>query len=222
MNRVIGAILPLAIAVTISPLPIIAEVLLLFTTQPVRNAGAYLAGFLLGVAAALSVLVLAASALDLESSEPSSGAAIVQLALGILLLIAARRQFRSRPGAGEVAPQPTWMQGIESFTPGRSLGVGAAIGAANPKNVAVGIAAAAAITSAGLTTGETSIAIVIYVVIAGSGVAAPFVLTVIYCEKAHDILDGWKTWLGQNNAAVMTVLFLVFSVVLIGRGIAGL
>lgn len=56
MNGVIGAILPLAIAVTISPLPIIAEVLLLFTTQPVRNAGAYLAGFLLGVGAALSVL----------------------------------------------------------------------------------------------------------------------------------------------------------------------
>lgn len=141
--------------------------------------------------------------------------------LGILALIAARRQFRSRPGDGEVAPQPTWMQGIESFTPGRSLGVGGAIGAANPKNVAVGIAAAA-ITSAGLTTGATIIAIVIYVGIAGSGVAAPFVVTVIYREKAHDILDGWKTWLSQNNATVMTVLFLIFSVVLIGRGIAGL
>jgi maltodextrin utilization protein YvdJ len=48
------------------------------------------------------------------------------------------------------------------------------------------------------------------------------VVTVIYREKSHDILDGWKTWLSQNNAAVMTVLFLVFSVVLIGRGVAGI
>jgi hypothetical protein len=100
--------------------------------------------------------------------------------------------------------------------------VGAAIGAANPKNLAVGVAAAAAITSAGLSTGATLITIAIYVVIAGSGVAAPFVVTVIYREKSHDILDGWKTWLSQNNAAVMTVLFLVFSVVLIGRGVAGI
>jgi zinc transporter ZupT len=222
MNGVIGAILPLAVAVTISPLPIIAEVLLLFTGQPVRNAGAYLAGFLVGVAAVLSALVLATSALDLSTSEASSGGAVVQLVLGVLLLIAARRQFRSRPRDGEVAPQPTWMQGIESFTPGRSLAVGAAIGAANPKNVAVGIAAAAVVTSAGVTTTATIIAIVIYVVIAGSGVAAPFVVMAIYREKAHDILDGWKTWLSQNNAAMMTVLFLVFSVVLISRGIAGL
>jgi hypothetical protein len=170
----------------------------------------------------LSVLVLAVSTLDPSASEQSSGAAVVQLGLGILLLIAARRQFRSRPRDGEVAPQPKWMQGIESFTPGRSLAVGAAIGAANPKNLAVGVAAAAAITSAGLSTGATLITIAIYVVIAGSGVAAPFVVTVIYRETSHDILDGWKTWLSQNNAAVMTVLFLVFSVVLIGRGVAGI
>lgn len=222
MNGAIGAILPLAIAVTISPLPIIAEVLLLFTRQHVRNAGAYLAGFLVGVAAVLSVLVLAVSTLDPSASEQSSGAAVVQLVLGILLLIAARRQFRSRPRDGEVAPQPKWMQGIETFTPRRSLAVGAAIGAANPKNLAVGVAAAATITSAGLTTGATLITIAIYVIIAGSGVAAPFVVTVIYREKSHDILDGWKTWLSQNNAAVMTVLFLVFSVVLIGRGVAGI
>jgi hypothetical protein len=29
-------------------------------------------------------------------------------------------------------------------------------------------------------------------------------------------------WLGQNNAVVMTVLFLIFAVVLIGKGIAGI
>lgn len=222
MNGVIGAILPLAIAVTISPLPIIAEVLLLFTTQPVRNAAAYLAGFLGGVAVVLGVLVVAANALDLDTSEPSSGTAVVQLLLGLLLLAAAYRQFRSRPGDGEEPPQPGWMQGIERFTPGRALGVGAAIGAANPKNVVVGIAAAATITSAGLSAAQAVLAIVVYVVVAGAGVAAPLVVMVVYGEKAGDILDGWKTWLGRNNAAVMSVLFLVFAVVLIGRGIAGI
>jgi hypothetical protein len=41
VKDVIGSILPLAIAVTISPIPIIAEILLLFTKKPVANAASY-------------------------------------------------------------------------------------------------------------------------------------------------------------------------------------
>ena len=36
------------------------------------------------------------------------------------------------------------------------------------------------------------------------------------------MLDGWKTWLQANNSAVMIVLFVVFGVVLLGKGIGGL
>jgi len=57
VNDVIGSILPLAIAVTISPVPIIAEILLLFTKKPVANAASYLAGFIVGVTGVLAVLV---------------------------------------------------------------------------------------------------------------------------------------------------------------------
>ena len=41
-------------------------------------------------------------------------------------------------------------------------------------------------------------------------------------DKAGDVLDGWKSWLAANNATVMVVLFLVFGVSLIGKGIGGL
>jgi len=41
-------------------------------------------------------------------------------------------------------------------------------------------------------------------------------------DKAAPVLDGWKTWLAANNATVMIVLFVVFGVVLIGKGIGGL
>ena len=61
-----------------------------------------------------------------------------------------------------------------------------------------------------------------YVLVAVLGVAAPFVVTLAMGEKAQPILDSWKAWLGQNNAVVMTVLFLIFAVVLIGKGIAGI
>ena len=221
MHGVLGALLPLAIAVTISPIPIIAEILLLFTKKPVAAASAYLAGFVIGVAVVLGILVIVANAINLSESGPSKGAGTLQLVLGVALLVAAVRRFRHRPKEGEVAPTPKWMDGIASFTPGRSLGVGAAIGAANPKNIAVGVAAAAAISSAGLSAGQSIVSIVVYVIIGAIGVAAPLVVMVSLGDRAQGILENWKSWLGQNNATVMAVLLLVFGVVLVGKGVAG-
>lgn len=215
--------MPLAIAVTISPIPIIAEILLLFTKKPVPNAGAYLAGFILGVGGILGILVAVAGALNLSAgSGPSKGAAIVELVLGLLLLAASVRSFRGRPKPGEAAPTPKWMDGIATFAPAKSLAVGAVIGAANPKNLIVGLAAAVTIASASLPAGHQVVAVVVYVVIAVLGVAAPLAVMLALRDKAQPILDSWKAWLSQNNATVMAVLFLVFAVVLIGKGIAAL
>ncbi len=223
VNGALGAILPLAIAVTISPIPIIAEILLLFTKKPVPNAGAYLAGFILGVGGILGILVAVAGALNLSAgSGPSKGAAIVELVLGLLLLAASGRSFRGRPKQGEAAPTPKWMDGIASFAPAKSLAVGAVIGAVNPKNLIVGLAAAVTIASASLPAGDQLVAVVVYVVIAVLGVAAPLAVMLALRDKAQPILDSWKAWLSQNNATVMAVLFLVFAVVLIGKGIAAL
>ncbi len=221
MHGVLGTLLPLAIAVTISPIPIIAEILLLFSKKPVAAASAYLVGFVIGVALILGVLILVANAVDLSKSGPAKGAGTLQLVLGVVLLVAAVRRFRGRPKHDEATPAPKWMNGIGSFTPGKSLGVGTALGAANPKNIAVGVAAAAAISSAGLSTGQTVVSMVVYVIIAAAGVAAPLVVMVSLGDKAKGILDTWKTWLGLNNATVMAVLLLVFGVVLVGKGIAG-
>ncbi len=222
MKAVVGDILPLAIAVTVSPVPIIAEILLLFTRKPVANGLAYVVGFVVGVAAVLGILVAVAGAMDLSpGSASSSGAAMLQLVLGALLLVAAARRFRGRPKPGEAASMPAWMDGIAGFAPGKSLGVGVVVGALNPKNIAVGLAAAVAIASASLSTGQAVGAVAVYVVVAVLGVAAPLVVLVVLGDRAQTILDGWKAWLGQNNATVMAVLFLVFGVVLIGKGIAG-
>jgi hypothetical protein len=222
MNGVLGALLPLAIAVTISPLPIVAEILLLFTKRPTANAGTYLVGFTVGVAAVLAVLVLVANAIDLTESGQAKGAGTLQLVLGVGLLVAAVRRFRTRPKPGEVVEPPKWMQGIAGFTPAKSLGVGVVVGAANPKNIVVGVAAAATIATAGLSGPQSVVAVVVYVVIAILGVAAPLVVTVALGDKATDILTSWRTWLEQNNATVIAVLLLVFAVVLIGKGVGGL
>ena len=223
MNGVIGAILPLAVAVTISPIPIIAEILLLFTKQRMANAGGYLAGFVAGVVLVLGALVAVAATQELSrGSGAARTASIAKVVLGVLLLVAATRQYRERPAPGETAAMPKWMNGIDSFTPGRSTVVGLVIGAVNPKNVLMALAASVIIAAGDLSTGQQATAVATYTVVAALGVAAPFVVAAVMGARAQPVLDGWKAWLGQNNATVMAVLFLVFGVVLIGQGVAGL
>ncbi len=222
MKVVVGEILPLALVVTISPLNIIPAILLLFTSRPLVAATSFLAGFVFGVAVVLGTLVLVAGAVDLS---PGTGhgrwGAVLTLVLGVYLLVAAVRKFRGRPRAGEPGSMPGWMDGLSRYTPARAFVAGSALGAGNPKNIVMAAAAAATIASGGLPTGERIAVAGIYVVVAALGVVAPIVVTVVLGGRASDVLEGWNDWLRQNNATVMSVLFVVFGVVLIGRGIAG-
>jgi threonine/homoserine/homoserine lactone efflux protein len=113
------------------------------------------------------------------------------------------------------------MDGIAGYSPGQSLGVGAVLGALNPKNVVVGLAAAVIVSAADLPRGQQIAACAVYVVVAILGVAAPILVTLFLGDRAQVVLNGWEGWLARNNATVMSVLFLVFGVVLIGQGIGG-
>lgn len=220
MKIVVGEILPLALVVTISPINVIPVILLLFTKRPLVNASCFLVGFIAGVATVLVVFVALAEAVDLSpGSGHSTWVAVLKLALGAYLLVAAVRKFRGRPRDGEEGVMPKWMDGIAVFRPRRSLGTGLALGSVNPKNVVVGLAAAATIASVPSSRGQQIGAITIYVLVAVLGVAAPIVVTALLGDRSPKVLEIWKVWLAQNSATVMSVLFLIFGVVLIGQGI---
>ena len=122
--------------------------------------------------------------------------------------------------ARKVPCRSGWME-IAGYSSTKALGAGAALGALNPKNFVVGLASAAAISEGGLSTAQEVTAGAVYLVVAVLGVVAPIVVTLSLGDRAHEVLEGWNGWLRQNNAVVMSVLFVVFGVVLIGQGIAG-
>lgn len=223
MGGAIGDILPLAIGVAISPVPIIAVILMLFSKKARGNSLAFLCGWVIGLAAVGTVVLLLGNAASIDtSSGPSKGASAIRLALGILLLFGAFRHWKKRPKQGEEAQMPKWMAGIDAFTAGKSLGLAVLLSGVNPKNLALTLAAAMAISQAGLSGAQPWIVLLIFVVIASLTVAVPVLTYQFAGDKAENMLNGWKTWLAANNAPVMAVLFLVFGFLLIGKGIAGL
>ena len=219
--HVVGEIVPLALVVTVSPINVIPVILLLFTRR--SSAWCFLAGFVAGVASLLVAAVVLAKVVNLSTSgHHSSWAGIVKLALGVYLLVEAVVKFRGRPRDGASASMPKWMDGIGSFSPAKALATGALLGALNPKNVVVGVAAAATIAAASLPIGQEIGSIAAYVVIAVLGVAAPVVVAVFLGDRADAVLGQWRTWLERNNATVMSVLFAIFGVVLVTQGIQGI
>jgi hypothetical protein len=223
MGQVIGDILPLAVGIAISPIPIIANILMLITPKARSNGLAFLIGWLLGLAVVGAIVLLIANTAGVStSSGPSQAVSAIKLVLGFLLLVLAWRQFAKRPKEGEEAPLPKWMSGLDGFTPGKALALAAVLSGVNPKNLVLNASAAATIAQAGLSGGAQAVALVVFVLIASLSIIAPVVVYFVMGDKAAQVLGGWKVWLAANNATVMSVLLLVFGVALIGKGIGGI
>jgi hypothetical protein len=223
VGSAIGEMLPLAIGIAISPVPIIAIILMLITPKARSNGLAFLGGWMLGLAVVGTIVLIVANTAGVAtSSGPSRTVSLIKLLLGLLLLFAAWRQFKKRPKPGEEAPLPKWMRALDSFTPARSLAIGALLSGVNPKNLILTATAAAGIAQTGLAGAQQAVVLILLILVGSVGIIAPVGVYFAMGDKAAKVLGGWKTWLAANNATVMIVLFVVFGVSLIGKGIGGL
>ena len=221
MGAAIGDVLGLAAGVAVSPLPIVAIILLLATPRGRANGSLFAVGWLVGLSVLGAVVLLLAGPTDpSDDGQPAAWTGWLKLLLGVLLLLLAARQWRARPAEGAEPEMPKWMAGLDRLRPGQALGLGALLSAVNPKNGGLTIAAAASIAGAGLAGGQQAVALAVFVLIGSLGVLTPLVLYLVAGERAARTLDGWKTWAGDHNAAIMAVLFLVFGLKLVGDGIA--
>jgi threonine/homoserine/homoserine lactone efflux protein len=220
MNDVIGETLPLALGVAISPIPIIAAILMLLSPKARGTSLGFLLGWVLGILVAVVAFTLLASVLpeaDDTGSKPVAGT--IKIVLGGLLLLLAMRQWRSRPSGDTEPALPHWMKAIDTMTVGRAFTLGFLLSGLNPKNLLMGAAAGIAIGSADLTTNTYVIAISLYTVVAASTVAIPVIAYLFATARMAAPLASLRTWLVHNNSTVMAVLLLVIGVVLVGKGI---
>jgi threonine/homoserine/homoserine lactone efflux protein len=221
LNQAIGGLLPAAVGVALSPVPMIAVILMLATPRARSNGLAFAAGWIAGLVIVSTVVLVVAGGADESGSTASDSVNWVTLGLGVLFLGMAARRWRSRPRHGEAATLPKWMATIDSFTPGRSLLVGAALSGVNPKNLALTAAAAGSIAQAGLSAGESAVAVAVFVVIGSLTVVGPVVWYLVASERAAGPLAHLKDFMAEHNAVIMMVVLLVLGAKLIGNGLAG-
>ena len=210
MGEAIGQVLSLGVGVALSPVPIIAVVLMLGTPRARANGPAFVLGWVVGLAIVGTLVLVAASGADAsEGGEPATWVDVLKLVLGCLLALVALKQWRGRPRGrrGRVAQ---WMQAIDTFKPG-----GVLRRVASPQEPARPAAASAiaqtASTGAGPCRRDRH---------AGPGL--PVAIYFALGARAERVLDDLKSWMAAHNAAIMAVLCLVIGAKLIGDAITGL
>jgi threonine/homoserine/homoserine lactone efflux protein len=218
LGDAIGDLLPSALAVALTPIPIVAIVLVLGTSNA-RTAGpAFVFGWIAGlVFVSVVVVLLVAIENDADSDDP--GLDWLKIAIGVLFLVMAARQWTKRPAHDEELATPDWMTSLEGATPRKALLLGATFSGANPKNLALTAAASASIAEAGLDRIDTAIAIVVFIALASVTVAGPMLFYLLDAERAAGPLAAVKQFMSDNDVVIKMVVLLLLGAVILGDGL---
>lgn len=221
MGEVVGDLLPLAVGVAISPIPIIAVILMLLSPRAGSTSLGFLVGWVVGIVLTTAIVLLLSDSVH-EGGDPPAWASWLKIVLGALCLLLAAGQWRKRPRTGAEPALPKWMSAIDTFTFGKSAGLGFLLSALNPKNLIMCVGAGLTIGAATLSTGGDVGSVAIFTVIAASTVAIPVIVYLAAKDRMAKPLGALREILVRDNAVIMAVLLGVIGATLIGKGIGGL
>jgi threonine/homoserine/homoserine lactone efflux protein len=220
LGEAIGGLLPSAIAVALSPIPIVGVVLVLGTPRARASGAAFAAGWVFGLAAlSVAVVLLLGSGVG---SDTEAGIEWLKVAVGIAFLAMAAQKWTKRPRDGGIAAMPKWMDSIASITAPRAVALGAGLSGANPKNLALTLAASASISEAGLDHTDTTLAILTYVALGSITVAGSVLFYLLNPERAAQPLAAVGRFMSDNSAVIMMVVLLLLGAKLLGDGLGGI
>jgi Sap-like sulfolipid-1-addressing protein len=207
-----------------SPLAFAATVVVLRSNRARLNGVIFAAAFLLAGLAVVLVVAAIGSAAAPGRGGSSAAAAALELALGVLLLAAGLRIRRGSASANAEGTGRTQalLDRLALITPKTAFPAGALLGIGGPKRLTIGIVTATTISGAELTTSESVVAAVVYVLIATVLVWAPVAFYVVAGRRTRAWLAEAEAWLLENQRLFGTVSLLVFGALLVADGLAQL
>jgi hypothetical protein len=218
----IGQSLPFAVGAAVSPIPIVAMVLLLTTPRATGNGLAFLGGWLGGLIGVGALVITLAGGSEVgDRGEPAGWVAALMLVVAGGLFWLGLRSWSKRPRPDQPPETPGWMDAIAGFGPPRSAGLGLA-SAANPKNLLLTVSGALEIAAADTQASDELGALLVFAALCSLGVLTPLFLRLTRGEGSAGTLDRLKRWLERNNSTVMAVVLVLLAANLAGDALKAL
>jgi hypothetical protein len=222
MDDALAELLPLALVIAVSPIPVLAVILMLLTERSTLNASALLVGW----ASALAVIAAGVAALGIGSAEsgedPGTGVIVAQLALAALLLAAAVRRWRMHRRGGGDARRSRWIERLRSVGPAGAVTLGFGLIALNPKDGLLTIAAGARLAETDPGAAAAVGALAVFVAVSSSTIAAPIAAELALGDRAEPLLERSRGWLERNGNAAVAVVLLVLGLLVTADSLASL
>jgi hypothetical protein len=211
--------LPIAVGLALAASPVIIGAVVLVTRRPAAVSGAFVAGWTSGLALAGALVVALADRLHLDD-ETGTWERWLKAALGVTLLVLAARKWLGRPRGADVPEAPRWMSVVDTMSAGRAFGLAFLMAAINPKHLVLVVAGATAITEATTQVPQQIAALVVFVLVASLGVAAPAALALVLGARSGPLLARVDRWMTAHSTAIMCVVLLALGVLLIVQAVS--
>lgn len=224
MRTVLVSLLPYIIGSAVVPLQIIISLLLLKSpNQGLFKAVAFVAGMtitrlLQGLI--FSLFLSGSAALTEGSSGKNPVISTLLLVLGILLLIVAYKKWRGEDDPDDLPPKGLTM--IDSLTPLKAFGLGLGLPLIAAKLWVFTLSALATIAAAQLGQPSSTIAYLLFILLAESLLLFPILTRILIPERSKIVLTKLSAWLTRNSRPISIVVSLVFGLFFLHSGISGL
>jgi Sap, sulfolipid-1-addressing protein len=220
MVSVLAKVLPIALAMALSTVPLTATLLLLLSPRGRRSSVTFMIGWLVGLTAVVVLFGGGASALPLSTRRTQATAiAAAELVIGTgLVILGLVTWYRSRSRQHSAL---AWLERIGAVGPVAALGIGLLL-TVRPKGLLLGAAAGLALASQPLHPGQTAAVVVVYVVVSASTVTVPILLTLATPNRMEPRLVTWRTWLDDNGRLVTSIAVILLGAAVVAAGLVGL
>ena len=217
-----GDLLPYAVGVALSPLPLIAVLLVLGSSSPRAASAFFLVGRYVTVGAVALIAAFLAELLP-EKGGTSFVGAVLRILLGAALIVwAVTKTVHWAAGRGQEPELPGWMASIQGTSPPRAARLAVILSTVNVKEVAFGIGAGLTIGAGHLGPGAVVVVALLYAVLACAGVIAIVVSYLVAADRVGPALERVRDWLVANNKIIIAAVLLVIGAILVGEGLRAL
>lgn len=205
-------VLPLAITMMAGPQIMSAIIFITSERDPVKVSLAFVLGVAIAATLGISIAVGLAGLLGDtlggdNSSEPSTAARVIELALVGLLIVASVKAYVGR----ETAEPPKWLGRLQGADPKRALKIGLLVILLMPSDVVIMLTVGVHLASRDLGVVDALPLIGLTTLIA----ALPALAYLIFRRRARVAMPKVRTWMNEKSWLVNILVYLLFIVLIL-------
>ena len=215
----LGALIPLGLVIALSPITVIPAVLVLQAPRPRPSGLAFLAGWVLGLAALTAVSVAGSGLLGGLHKPAPRWASWLRVILGAALIVFGIYRWFTRHRHTE---SPAWMRSFATISPRRAGITGLVLVVVRVDVLVMCLVAGLAIGTGQLSVAGELICAAFFVAVSASTVAIPVLAYAGAGHRLDDTLARLKDWMEKNNAALLAAILVLIGLMVLYNGIHAL